>query len=45
MPSAVLGPIFAIRYQCAARTACTLNFIHIMLSLFTIPAVFTSLVR
>jgi hypothetical protein len=45
MPSAVLGPVFAVRYGCAPRTACTLNFIHILIGLFTVPAVFAALAK
>lgn len=37
MPSAVLGPVFAVRYRCAPRTACALNFIHVLIGLFTVP--------
>lgn len=45
LPSAVLGPVFAVRYGCAPRTACALNFIHVLIGLFTVPAVFAALAK
>jgi len=40
MPSAVLGPVFASRYNCAPETAAALVMAHIVLSIAMIPAVF-----
>ena len=40
MPSAVLGPVFASRYNCAPETASALVIAHILLSIAMIPAVF-----
>jgi predicted permease len=40
MPSAVLGPVFASRYNCAPETASVLVVSHIILSIVMIPAVF-----
>jgi predicted permease len=40
MPSAVLGPIFASRYNCAPETATALVIAHIVLSIVMIPVVF-----
>jgi predicted permease len=40
MPSAVLGPVFASRYDCAPETASALVMGHILLSMAMIPAVF-----
>jgi len=40
MPSAVLGPVFASRYNCAPDTASALVMAHIVLSIAMIPAVF-----
>ena len=40
MPSAVLGPVFATRYNCAPETASSLVMAHIVLSIVMIPAVF-----
>jgi len=40
MPSAVLGPVFASRYNCAPDTASALVIAHIVLSIAMIPAVF-----
>jgi hypothetical protein len=45
MPSAVLGPVFATRFQCASDTASALVFINILLSLVMIPLTFGVLVR
>lgn len=43
MPAAILGPVFAARYNCAAKTATLLAFIHIIISPVIIPAVFAAL--
>ncbi len=40
MPSAVLGPVFASRHDCAPETASALVMAHIVLSIAMIPAVF-----
>jgi predicted permease len=40
MPSAVLGPVFASRHNCAPETASALVMAHIVLSIVMIPAVF-----
>jgi len=40
MPSAILGPIFAKRYNCAPETASALVFSHIVICIFMIPVVF-----
>jgi predicted permease len=40
MPSAVLGPVFASRHDCAPETASALVMAHIVLSIVMIPAVF-----
>jgi malate permease and related proteins len=40
MPSAVLGPVFASRYNCAPATASALVMAHILLSIVMIPAVY-----
>lgn len=40
MPSAVLGPVFATRYNCAPETTSALVIAHIVLSIAMIPAVF-----
>jgi predicted permease len=42
MPAAILGPVFAARYNCAAKTASLLTFTH-MLSARYGPAVFAFL--
>jgi predicted permease len=44
MPSAVLGPVFATRYQCDGETASALAFINILLSVILIPLVFSVLI-
>ena len=40
MPAAILGPVFAARYDCAAQTATLLTFTHIIISPIVVPAVF-----
>ncbi|MFZ4792401.1 MAG: AEC family transporter [Candidatus Competibacteraceae bacterium] len=40
MPAAILGPVFAARYACAAHTTALLTFTHIVVSPVVIPAVF-----
>ncbi len=40
MPAAVLGPVFATRYQCDGATASNLVMIHILLALVLIPLTF-----
>ena len=40
LPSAVLGPVFAVRFNCDAELASALVFINILLSLVSVPAVF-----
>jgi predicted permease len=40
MPAAILGPVFAARYDCAAKTATLLTFTHIAISPVVVPAVF-----
>ena len=40
MPAAILGPVFAARYDCAARTATLLTFTHIVISPLLVPAAF-----
>jgi hypothetical protein len=42
MPAAILGPVFATRYDCAAKTATLLTFIHIIISPVVVPAVFAA---
>jgi malate permease and related proteins len=41
MPAAILGPVFATQYDCAARTATLLTFTHIVISPIVVPIVFT----
>lgn len=43
MPAAILGPVFAARYNCAAKTATLLAFTHIAISPVVVPAVFALL--
>jgi predicted permease len=43
MPSAVLGPVFASRYNCAGTTASALVMSHILLSMVIIPISFAVL--
>jgi predicted permease len=43
MPSAVLGPVFAARYRCAADTASALVMCHIVIAMAAVPAVFSLL--
>lgn len=45
MPSAVLGPVFATRYDCAPKKATAIVFSSILLGLVAIPTVFSTLVR
>lgn len=40
MPSAVLGPVFATRYNCDGETSAALVFINIILSIILIPIMF-----
>ncbi len=40
MPAAILGPVFATRYECAAQTATLLTFTHIVISPVMVPAAF-----
>ena len=43
MPAAILGPVFAARYNCAPKITTLLTFIHIVISPVLVPAVFTVL--
>lgn len=43
MPAAILGPVFASRYDCAARTATLLTFTHVLAGPLIVPAVFALL--
>lgn len=43
MPAAILGPVFAARYNCAAKTATLLTFTHIAISPVLVPVVFAFL--
>jgi malate permease and related proteins len=45
MPSAVLGPVFAVRYKCDGELASTVTFINILLGAVGIPVVFGLLGR
>ena len=45
MPSAVLGPVFAVRYKCDGELASTVTFINILLAVLGIPVVFWLLGR
>lgn len=40
LPAAILGPVFAARYDCAAKTASLLTFTHIAVSPVVVPVVF-----
>ena len=40
MPSAVLGPVFAVRYKCDGELASTVTFVNILLAVLGIPVVF-----
>ena len=40
MPAAILGPVFAERYNCAAKTASLLTFTHIIISPMIVPLAF-----
>jgi malate permease and related proteins len=39
MPAAILGPVFAVRYNCAPDTASIISYSHIILALLSIPLV------
>jgi len=39
MPAAILGPVFAVRYNCAPDTASIISYSHIILALITIPLI------
>jgi predicted permease len=43
MPAAILGPVFAERYNCASKVAALLAFTHILISPILVPAVFALL--
>lgn len=43
MPAAILGPVFAARYDCASKVAALLAFTHILISPIVVPAVFALL--
>ncbi len=43
MPAAILGPVFAARYDCAAKTATLLTFTHIVVSPVLVPTIFSVL--
>lgn len=43
MPSAVLGPVFAVRYKCEGELASTVTFVNILLGALLIPLVFWAL--
>jgi predicted permease len=43
MPAAILGPVFAARYECGSRIATLLTFTHIVISPVLVPAVFAFL--
>jgi hypothetical protein len=45
MPSAVLGPVFAVRYKCEGELAATVTFINIILGAVGIPLAFWLLGR
>jgi hypothetical protein len=45
MPSAVLGPVFAVRYQCEGELASTVTFVNIILGAVGIPLAFWLLAR
>ena len=40
LPAAILGPVFAARYDCAAKTASLLTFTHVAVSPVLVPLVF-----
>jgi hypothetical protein len=44
MPAAILGPVFATRYNCAPKKVSAVVFSHVAISLVTIPIVFSTLV-
>ncbi|MCX6161111.1 MAG: AEC family transporter [Ignavibacteriae bacterium] len=39
MPAAILGPVFAVRYDCAPDTASVISYSHIILALISIPLI------
>ena len=39
VPAAILGPVFAVRYDCAPDTASIISYSHIILALLTIPLI------
>ncbi|MFZ4723924.1 MAG: AEC family transporter [Paludibacter sp.] len=39
MPAAILGPVFAVRYDCAPDTASVISYSHIILALISIPII------
>ena len=39
MPAAILGPVFAVRYDCAPDTASVISYSHIILGLLSIPLI------
>jgi len=43
MPSAVLGPVFAVRYKCEGELASTVTFVNVLLGALLIPVVFWAL--
>jgi malate permease and related proteins len=43
LPAAILGPVFAARYDCATKTTTLLTFTHIAVSPVVVPAVFAFL--
>jgi predicted permease len=45
MPSAVLGPVFAVQYKCEGEIASTVTFVNILLGAVGIPLVFLLLGR
>ena len=45
MPSAVLGPVFAVRYKCDGELASTVTFVNILLGALGIPVIFWLLGR
>jgi hypothetical protein len=45
MPSAVLGPVFAVRYKCEGELASTATFLNILVGSAGVPAVFWLLGR
>jgi predicted permease len=39
MPAAILGTVYAVRYDCAPETASVISYSHIIIALFSIPLV------